>query len=873
VTFLTRYVRWLHTQWPAGHVESLPVTDEEGRTNVPGLYVVGDLRGIPLLKFSAHTGAGAIRAIANDPAIRAERDSSADDPVDVAIVGAGVAGMSAALEARKHGLTYRLFEATEPFSTIVNFPKGKTIYTYPRGMTPDADLRITAEVKEELLAELRRQTIEAGVEPEASRVESVRRHGGLFAVKRAEGGELLARRAVIALGRSGNFRKLGVPGESLDKVYNRLHDPKDFCGQKALVVGGGDSALETAIALALCGGEVTLSYRKRELARPKPENVEKVQRLTADPMADDVSIEDPSSERVTTSAAGFLGEHRKAGALRLRLGTQVKEIRETEVELASSGGETETLENDVVFSMIGREPPLDFFRRSGVSVAGDRGAKFFATLAAFVAFLWFVYHWKAGGGLTTWWAERDLFPFQFLRPDDPASFFGMLRVSAGVPAFWYTLVYSALIVGFGVRRIRRRRTPYVRAQTLTLMAIQVIPLFVLPNLLLPWMGHNGLFGDRQGVATIPGEQVAAWREVTSDHPGGDATDRLAEVRARGLMPPSVVGWGELSLEKSWGDRLLLRANAPGSPTREATLRLADARIHVRDDTAPVSRLAEELFPASEWDPHGREYWRASGFILAWPLFIWNAFTERPLGLWLAIGFVQTFVLIPLIIRFWGKGAYCGWICSCGGLAETLGDAHRHKMPHGPIWNRVNVVGQVILAIAVILMGLRIAGWMLSHDHWVNAAFMGVLYGKTAGWSSLPFPFGQLNYKWFVDLFLVGIVGTGLYFHYSGRVWCRFACPLAALMHVYARFSRFRIFADKKKCISCNLCTSVCHQGIDIMNFANKGMPMEDPECVRCSACVQTCPTGVLTFGRIDREGRIAAVDRLPASPVQMREAS
>ena len=94
------------------------------------------------------------------------------------------------------------------------------------------------------------------------------------------------------------------------------------------------------------------------------------------------------------------------------------------------------------------------------------------------------------------------------------------------------------------------------------------------------------------------------------------------------------------------------------------------------------------------------------------------------------------------------------------------------------------------------------------------------------------------------------------------------------MHIYARFSRFRILADKKKCISCNVCTSVCHQGIDIMNFANKGLPMEDPQCVRCSACVQMCPTGVLSFGQIDRRsGTVIRKDAswLAASPVLMRE--
>src|SRR2546423_8507771 len=150
-------------------------------------------------------------------------------------------------------------------------------------------------------------------------------------------------------------------------------------------------------------------------------------------------------------------------------------------------------------------------------------------------------------------------------------------------------------------------------------------------------------------------------------------------------------------------------------------------------------------------------------------------------------------------------------------------------------------------------------------------------GWIAGYNSIParlFHLGfdiPIGYAWTVDLLLAGILGYGLYFTFSGRVWCRFACPLAALMHIYARFSRFRILADKKKCISCNVCTSVCHQGIDVMNFANKGMAMQDPECVRCSACVQSCPTGVLSFGQVDKSGRVIKIDALPASPVQMAE--
>ncbi|HUF60543.1 MAG TPA: 4Fe-4S binding protein [Verrucomicrobiales bacterium] len=190
----------------------------------------------------------------------------------------------------------------------------------------------------------------------------------------------------------------------------------------------------------------------------------------------------------------------------------------------------------------------------------------------------------------------------------------------GKPDFYYALAYCLLVIIFGIRRMRRRRTPYVTAQTLTLTAIQVIPLFLLPYLLLPWMGNNGWF-----------------------------------------------------------------------------------------DSGPGQWMANVLFPA---DASGeRAYWHAFGLILAWPLFVYNVFTGEPLWGWLAISFLQTFVLIPWMVLRWGKGAYCGWICSCGALAETLGDAHRHKMPHGPLPNRLNMIGQVFLGLALLLLVFRLSSWI------------------------------------------------------------------------------------------------------------------------------------------------------------------
>jgi len=745
--WLTRYTRWLHTGWPAGTVEKLPESRSDGTCALPGVRIVGDLTGIPLLKFAADSGARAARAVASELSTVIRPPSSGI--CDLAIIGGGVAGFAAALEARKLGLDFKIIEASRPFFTIANFPKGKPIYTYPTGMTPAGDLQPSGATKEALLEEMENQLNRSGIEITPGSAERLRKNGDLIEVILSDNQPpVRAHRVIVAIGRSGHYRKLGCPGEDLPHVSNRLHDPKEFQGRRVLVVGGGDSALEASIALATCGAQVTLSYRKKEFSRPKPDNLAQITGLA------------------------------HTGSLRLALDSQVVAITESSVVLRHSGKGDETLPTDAVFLMTGREAPLEFFRRSGIPIRGEWTAFNYAMMGAFILFCAWLYHWKSGhelpflGKLPGWlnWNPAPLWAWiQSLVPaaGDPATLLGTLKISASGPSFYYTLAYSLIVVVFGVRRIRRRKTPYVKIQTLSLMAVQCLPLFLLPEIFLPWAGHNHLF--------------------------------------------------EHGLLKS---------------------------------------LADEFFPVVTYG-HGREYWRAYGIILAWPLFVYNWFTAQPLMGWLIVGFLQTFVLIPLIVWRWGKGAYCGWICSCGALAETLGDAHRHKMPHGPFWNRLNFLGQGVLAFAVILMILRILGW--ADIGWAKNAF-------EQGFKKIPL----LNYSWFVDLLLAGILGYGVYFWYSGRAWCRFACPLAALMHLYARFSRFRIFPEKSKCISCNVCTSVCHQGIDIMNFANKGLPMEDPECVRCSACVEQCPTGVLAFGRLDRLG-LPVLDRLSASPVRAME--
>lgn len=741
---LTDYARWLHLKWPTGRIEPLPEVAEDFSTNVPGLYIVGDLTGTPLLKFAVDSGTRVVKSI---PQPQLESD---EDRIPLIIIGAGVSGVAASVEAHRRGIEHRLLESSDLFNTLKNFPVRKPIFTWPVDMKPAGELRLPDGDldREGLLDSLRKQAEEAGVASIQCRVESVTSHKKGLQVHLGDGQILEAMRVVVAIGRSGDYRRLGVPGEDLDHVSNRLHDPSTHTAEPVVVVGGGDSACEAAVALADAGAHVTLAYRDQELIRPGTENIERV------------------------------GERVSQKTLVVEPHSRVLSIDTDSVTIQQPGGQ-KRIEATSVYTLIGREAPLAFLRRCGVKIRGEWTARSWLSLFMVLVICTLLYHWKRPGvwlPISEWWSSQGGFPrgidqwWTGLGGSfaDATTWLGTLATSVAEAGFWYSLVYTLIVLIFGIRRMRRRPTAYVRWQTWTLIAIQAIPLFVLPYLILPWLGNNGWFDG---------------------------------------------GWGRA--------------------------------------------IADALFPVAEGYGPGREYWRAFGFILAWPLFFWNVFTDQPLLAWLVISFIQTFVLLPLAIRRWGKGFYCGWICSCGALAETLGDTQRRKMPHGEWTQRLNFLGQFLLLLCFLMCDMRIASWLFPESTvgiWAQNIYSAILTG-------VPL----LSYEWTVDVLFSGILGVGLYWHFSGRVWCRFACPLAALMNIYARFSRFRIISKKERCISCNVCTSVCHQGVDVMAFAQRGIPVEDPQCVRCSACVEECPTTVLSFGEVDADGRVVRLDTMSAT--------
>ena len=251
-------------------------------TNVPGIFIAGELGGMGLIRKAVEQGRQAIDSIADE--LRKKRSGATSEAVvDVIIVGAGPAGFSASLAAREKGLSVRTIEQDSLGGTVANFPRGKLVMTAPAMLPMVGLIKFSETTKEKLLSFWTKVERDTGVEISyGERLESLSRDGDVFRVMTTTD-RYAARAILLAVGRRGTPRKLSVPGEELPKVTYRLIDPEQYRGQRVLVVGGGDSALEAATTIAEeAGTEVTLSCRSDAFARAKRKNREKIQTACAD---------------------------------------------------------------------------------------------------------------------------------------------------------------------------------------------------------------------------------------------------------------------------------------------------------------------------------------------------------------------------------------------------------------------------------------------------------------------------------------------------------------------------------------------------------------------------------------------------------------
>jgi thioredoxin reductase (NADPH) len=311
-----------------------PHLTAEYETTVKNLFIVGELGGLPLIKNAVNQGRKCIDIITN----RIRTAHPADPNVyDVLIVGAGPAGISASLRAIEKNLKYITIERDEVGGTVAKFPRQKVITTTPLEFPLYGKLTKTELAKEHLLAfwDMVLNRAEFNVCTE-SMVNDIRKSpdGNFFVLTATQ--QYRARYVVLAIGRAGNPRKLGVNGEQLGKVMYRLIDAYQYKDKNIMVVGGGDSAVEAALALAQqAGNHVTLSYRRQEFTRIKERNAKGIRQ--------------------------FVG----AGRVEVLFNSMPLEFRHDSVVL-SVEGRLRNISNDYVWIFAGGTPPYEFLRNIGV---------------------------------------------------------------------------------------------------------------------------------------------------------------------------------------------------------------------------------------------------------------------------------------------------------------------------------------------------------------------------------------------------------------------------------------------------------------------------------------------------------------------------
>ncbi len=210
-------------------------------------------------------------------------------------------------------------------------------------------------------------------------------------------------------------------------------------------------------------------------------------------------------------------------------------------------------------------------------------------------------------------------------------------------------------------------------------------------------------------------------------------------------------------------------------------------------------------------------------------WIWNS--PGKLGRFMVLwGAFMAIVATPILTYFFGKRWYCSWVCGCGCLAETAGDPYRHLADSSvESWKIERWMVHGVLVLVVLGTALL----------WINSATSGGIFGASSGMFArvYGFVFGSV---W------AGVIGVGFYPLMGARVWCRFGCPMAAVLGVIQKyFSRFRITTNGGQCISCGNCTTYCEMGIDVRWYAQRGQNIVRASCVGCGICSAVCPRGVL----------------------------
>jgi thioredoxin reductase/Pyruvate/2-oxoacid:ferredoxin oxidoreductase delta subunit len=323
-----------------GMSADLPVLSKEQETNVSNLFIAGELGGLALIKNAINQGRDCVDTVTSR--MNGHRGSSAPGLLDLLIVGAGPAGISASLRAMERKLNYLTIEQDEVGGTVAKYPRQKLVMTSPVELPLYGKFKKMELSKEELIALWKSLLARSDFNVRTGeKVEDIQKGAdGTFTIV-SNKGQYRSRAVILGLGRSGNPRKLGVKGEELPKVMFRLIETDHYINKRILVVGGGDSAIEAAMGLAnQKGNTVTLSYRRESFGRIKERNAQRIQ------------------------------EYMRSGKVKVLFNSLPTEFRQDKALLQINGGVRE-IPNDYVWIFAGGEPPRAFLEKIGVKL-GNR---------------------------------------------------------------------------------------------------------------------------------------------------------------------------------------------------------------------------------------------------------------------------------------------------------------------------------------------------------------------------------------------------------------------------------------------------------------------------------------------------------------------